>query len=68
MKTCKRCKRSFKPDKSNRLLCEYCRSGKSDVESIHTFMHKLNRYNEKHGTNISYGKAQELLFFEKINL
>lgn len=68
MKTCKKCKREFEPDKKNRILCEYCRNIKKDIESLSEFVYKSEKYNKEHGTNYSYGQAQALLFFGKIKL
>ncbi len=68
MRTCKKCNRAFEPDKPNRILCEYCRNIKKDVESLGEFVYKLEKYNKKHGTKYSYGQAQVLLFFGKIKL
>lgn len=68
MKTCKKCNRVFEPDKPNRILCEHCRKQPIKKETIKEFVAKLEKYNKENKTNYSYGQAQALLFFRKIEL
>lgn len=69
-KASKKSDRTFSPvNETNHILYKYWRGGeKATVLPINDFMRKLDKYNQKNGTNYSYGKAQVALFFGQIKL
>lgn len=76
-KVCRCCGDPFETDRSNIRYCSECaqtqteETGKNRIEAnkgIYSDLRKLKKYNDKHGTNLSYGKYKLALFLGKVKI
>ena len=76
-KVCRCCGDPFETNISNIRYCSECaqtqneETGKNRTEAnkgIYSDLRKVKKYNELHGTNLSYGKYKLALFLGKVKI